>query len=204
MKATNDRVKSAGERRRVVRQIKRAATASQSRTAAAAVISQLGEARRNRAAGGQFSGYVSRNREEVRRLRQETRDTLRDMARRRKESRAALGTDTEEAGQPRHPSETGAAAKARPDAARQDPAETSGAREPVEFREKESETCPRPPKVSDFESQLLDAIGGHPEGVSLAAVAEGLGTAPVVLGRAVKNLLENGRIRKEDKLYFPS
>jgi len=58
-------------------------------------------------------------------------------------------------------------------------------------------------EVPDWEKKLLTAIRENPNGITLAEVAESLGVAPVVLGRASKSLLERGEIRKEEKLYFP-
>lgn len=59
-------------------------------------------------------------------------------------------------------------------------------------------------QIPDLEDRLLRAITEHPSGISLAEVAESLGVVPVVLGRASKSLLEGGRVRKEDRLYFPA
>ncbi len=55
----------------------------------------------------------------------------------------------------------------------------------------------------DIEANMLAAIGKHPEGITLVGIADGLGVAPVVLGRASKSLLKKREIRKEEKLYFP-
>ena len=57
--------------------------------------------------------------------------------------------------------------------------------------------------IPDLEAKLLAAISEHPQGITLAEVAESLGVAPIVLGRASRSLLEKGKIRKEEKLYFP-
>jgi hypothetical protein len=56
----------------------------------------------------------------------------------------------------------------------------------------------------DLEAKLLAAIREHPEGITLTEVAESLGVAPVVFGRAARKLLDEGRVRKEDKAYFPA
>jgi seryl-tRNA synthetase len=58
-------------------------------------------------------------------------------------------------------------------------------------------------EVPDWEKKLLTAIRENPNGITLVEVAESLGVAPVVLGRASRSLLEKGEIRKEEKLYFP-
>ena len=58
-------------------------------------------------------------------------------------------------------------------------------------------------EISDLEAKLLAAIREHPEGMTLTMVADSLGVAPVVLGRASRSLLGEGKIRKEDKSYFP-
>jgi len=58
-------------------------------------------------------------------------------------------------------------------------------------------------EVPDWEKKLLTAVNEHPDGIILAEVAESLGIAPVVLGRAARSLIDKGKIRKEEKLYFP-
>ena len=55
----------------------------------------------------------------------------------------------------------------------------------------------------NLEAKLLAAINEHPGGVTLAEVAQSLGVVPIVLGRASRSLLAKGKIRKEDKFYFP-
>jgi len=57
--------------------------------------------------------------------------------------------------------------------------------------------------LPESEAKMLAAVNEHPEGVALAGIADSLGVAPVVLGRAVKSLVGKGEIRKEEKLYFP-
>jgi hypothetical protein len=71
-----------------------------------------------------------------------------------------------------------------------------------------------PPKVAapaakkenpDLETKLLAAIGEYPAGgITLAELANTLGVAPVVLGRVSKSLMKKGKIRKDEKLYFPA
>ena len=58
-------------------------------------------------------------------------------------------------------------------------------------------------EAPDLETKLLTAVNEHPNGITLAEVANSLDVVPVVLGRAARSLLENGKIRKEDKVYFP-
>jgi hypothetical protein len=58
-------------------------------------------------------------------------------------------------------------------------------------------------KPIDYEAELLAAVNNHPDGITLAEVADDLGVVPVVLGRPAKNLLDGGKIRKEEKHYYP-
>jgi len=58
-------------------------------------------------------------------------------------------------------------------------------------------------EIPNLEAKLLAMITLHPEGITLAEVAEKFDVAPIVLGRASRSLLAKGKIRKEDKLYFP-
>lgn len=55
----------------------------------------------------------------------------------------------------------------------------------------------------DLKLKMLEIIKDHPEGISLSDIADMLGVAYVVLGRDVKSLLDEGRIRREGKFYFP-
>ena len=60
-------------------------------------------------------------------------------------------------------------------------------------------------EIPDLEAKLLAAIGEYPAGgITLAELANTLGVAPVVLGRASRKLLEKRKIRKNKKLYFPA
>ncbi len=72
----------------------------------------------------------------------------------------------------------------------------------VPVMEKEEALVPEEEAVS-LEAKLRAMITLHPEGISLAEVAQKVGVAPIVLGRAAKSLMESGKIRKEDRLYFP-
>lgn len=55
----------------------------------------------------------------------------------------------------------------------------------------------------DLKTRFLSVIKAHPEGISLTDVADKLGMATVALGRVSRNLLDEGGIRREGKLYFP-
>jgi uncharacterized protein YicC (UPF0701 family) len=55
----------------------------------------------------------------------------------------------------------------------------------------------------DFETKMLAAVNEHPEGMTLSGIADIVGVAPIVLGRAVKSLQDKGEIRKNGKFYFP-
>jgi len=57
--------------------------------------------------------------------------------------------------------------------------------------------------IMDLEDKVLSIINQHPNGISLVDIAEKLGVVPVVLGRSSRSLLEKGKIRKEEKLYYP-
>jgi hypothetical protein len=59
-------------------------------------------------------------------------------------------------------------------------------------------------EIRDLETEMLAAIKEHAGGITLAGIADSLGVAPVVLGRVSKNLLYKGKIRKNEKLYFPA
>ena len=67
-----------------------------------------------------------------------------------------------------------------------------------------AEAAPVEEGTPDLEAKLLAAIREHPEGITLTEVAESLGVAPIVFGRAARKLLDEGRVRKEDKAYFPA
>jgi uncharacterized protein YicC (UPF0701 family) len=63
--------------------------------------------------------------------------------------------------------------------------------------------APGTKEIPHLEARLSAMINLHPEGITLAEVAEKFGVAPVVLGRAARSLVDKGKIRKEEKLYFP-
>jgi uncharacterized protein YicC (UPF0701 family) len=58
-------------------------------------------------------------------------------------------------------------------------------------------------ELPDLEAKLLAAINEHLNGITLTDVADSLGVVTIVLGRAARSLLDKGKVRKEDKLYFP-
>jgi len=60
-----------------------------------------------------------------------------------------------------------------------------------------------PEEREEWEERLLAAIKRHPEGVTLSEVAKDFGVVPVVLGRAVSRLRDQGKIRKRKNSYFP-
>ena len=77
------------------------------------------------------------------------------------------------------------------------PAKRSGAEIPQKAETLAAE------ETIDLEAKMLAAVNEHPEGMTLADIADSLGVAPIVLGRAVKSLVDKAEIRKEEKLYFP-
>lgn len=83
----------------------------------------------------------------------------------------------------------------------------AAAPEPAKVKIKEApvakEAPPAEQETPNLESELLAVVERHPEGATLVEIAEHLGVVPVVLGRAAKKLLDDGKLRKEDKTYFP-
>jgi len=67
-----------------------------------------------------------------------------------------------------------------------------------------AKAAPVEEETPDLEAKLLAAITEHPLGITLTEVAESLGIASIVLGRAARKLVGEGKIRKEDKAYFPA
>ena len=59
-------------------------------------------------------------------------------------------------------------------------------------------------EMSRQEIKLLEAVMRNPGGVALLELAERVGIAPIVAGRAARNLLDAGKIRKEDNRYYPA
>jgi hypothetical protein len=61
-----------------------------------------------------------------------------------------------------------------------------------------------PAKIApDLKEKLLSIVNQHIGGITLSEAAETLGLATIALGKAAKALLEQGKIRKEEKIYFP-
>lgn len=58
-------------------------------------------------------------------------------------------------------------------------------------------------EIPNLEAKLLAVVNEHPNGISLTEVAGSFGVAPIIFGRASKRLLDEGKIHREDKLYFP-
>jgi uncharacterized protein YicC (UPF0701 family) len=66
-----------------------------------------------------------------------------------------------------------------------------------------AEAPPAEKEAPDLEAKLLAAVREHPAGITLAKVAKRLGVTPIILGRASRKLVDEGKIRKEDKAYYP-
>ena len=63
-------------------------------------------------------------------------------------------------------------------------------------------TAPVEQEDHGLEAKLMETIKSKPDGITLTEVAESLGVAHIVLGKASGRLLEKGEIRKAGKLYF--
>jgi len=55
----------------------------------------------------------------------------------------------------------------------------------------------------NLEEKLLSIVNQHAEGISLTEVAKEIGVVTIVLGKTAKVLLGQGKIRREEKIYFP-
>ena len=55
----------------------------------------------------------------------------------------------------------------------------------------------------DLDEKMLQFIKKHPKGVRVGDMEETLGVVRMRLGVIAKKLLEEGKIRKEEKMYFP-
>ena len=73
---------------------------------------------------------------------------------------------------------------------------------PVKEAVKEVEEEEVPPEIG-LEERVLEFINSHPEGVKVGDMEKPLGVARTRLGVIAKRLLEAGRVRKEEDLYFP-
>jgi hypothetical protein len=77
---------------------------------------------------------------------------------------------------------------------------TNGHKKAFAGKTVKAEPLETPPNL---EERLLTIINQHPAGITLSEVAKELGIVTIVLGKAAKVLLEQGKVRKEDKSYFP-
>ena len=68
-----------------------------------------------------------------------------------------------------------------------------------EIEEIEEEVTPE----MDLDEKILQFIKKHPNGVKVGEMEEPLGVTRMRLGVIAKKLLEEGKIRKEEKMYFP-
>jgi len=67
------------------------------------------------------------------------------------------------------------------------------------IEEEEEEVTPE----MDLDEKILQFIKKHPEGIRVGDMEEPLGVTRMRLGVIAKKLLEEGKIRKEEKMYFP-
>jgi len=82
---------------------------------------------------------------------------------------------------------------------------------PHQFGEKyESKAAPESKKeIEEFEpgkpleERVLDYINAHPEGVSVGDMEAPLGVIRMQLGKVAKELLEEGKVNRIDKKYYP-
>jgi len=74
--------------------------------------------------------------------------------------------------------------------------------EAVEEVVEEVEAEEVPPEIS-LEDRVLEFIERHPEGVRVGNMEDPLGVTKLRLGKIAKSLLNEGKVRKEDNLYFP-
>ncbi len=59
------------------------------------------------------------------------------------------------------------------------------------------------PKPEDLNEAVIALVNEHPQGISLPEIAEYFGKKPQAFTRRIGGLLADGKLRKEDKLYFP-
>jgi len=67
---------------------------------------------------------------------------------------------------------------------------------------KEVEKEEAPPEM-DIEEKVLGFIKNHPEGVRVGEMESALGATRMRLGAISKKLLDEGKVRKEENLYYP-
>lgn len=77
------------------------------------------------------------------------------------------------------------------------------AKEKAEAPVIEEEALVAEEEIPDLEAKLLTVLRERPDGITLATIAIDLGVAPQKLTRLTRSLVEKGKIRKEEKLYFP-
>ncbi|PIP12109.1 MAG: hypothetical protein COT45_02105 [bacterium (Candidatus Stahlbacteria) CG08_land_8_20_14_0_20_40_26] len=54
-----------------------------------------------------------------------------------------------------------------------------------------------------LEEGILRIVNSNPDGIVLRDIGDSLGLAPIRLARTIKALVDEGKIRKEDNLYYP-
>jgi len=76
--------------------------------------------------------------------------------------------------------------------------------EAIEEAVEEVEVEEAPPEISlSLEDRVLEFIERHPEGIRVGDMEEPLGVPRMRLGVIAKTLLKEGKVRKEEKMYFP-
>lgn len=53
------------------------------------------------------------------------------------------------------------------------------------------------------EARVLELVRAHPEGIALVEMESALGIARVRLGNVVRRLVEQGKLRREERTYYP-
>lgn len=75
--------------------------------------------------------------------------------------------------------------------------------ETIEEAVEEVEVEEAPPEISSLEDRVLEFIERHTEGIRVGDMEEPLGVPRMRLGVIAKTLLKEGKVRKEEKMYFP-
>ena len=60
-----------------------------------------------------------------------------------------------------------------------------------------------PPEAAELKERVLGLIEAHPEGVTLPEIGEALGLSWRGLTSYVRRLIDEGKVRKEGREYFP-
>ncbi len=68
--------------------------------------------------------------------------------------------------------------------------------------EKEEESAKAPAELT-FQEQLFAFINSHPEGVKLVDIEKALGVARIKVATGCKELIKEGKIKKEGLFYIP-